>query len=513
MLIWSFIKIGFFLALAALLAYGASLVMETGGEVTVAFGAREISVSPITAIILFAVGVLAVLVLLKIAGLLAAIMRFVLGDNTAISRYLDRNREKRGYDALGESIIALAAGDGRKAMSKASRAERYLERPELTQLVNAQAAEMTGDRGKAAEHFKALLKDDRTRFVGVKGLLKQKLDEGDTETALKLAQKAFAINPSHDPTMATLFSLQSEEKDWDGAKQTLQARVKARALPKDVGKRRDAVLELASALKSQGDDAAYDSAIKANKIAPGLIPGAVLAARLLLEKGEKRRATNVLKKAWTQNPHPELAAVFAEIEPEETPQARLKRFGKFLKLSPDASEAKLLEAELHLAAEDFPAARKALGDLAESDPTARSLAIMAAVERGSGAEEAVVSGWLARALAAPRGDAWVCSNCKHIHGAWDPTCENCAGFDTLAWTRVPPSEDAQAMAAAMLPLLVAKEPDTPEVDESAAEEVIDAVNDPVDDPVDVVDPVVEEEPESAETDSAAETEKRPEPAQ
>ncbi|PJN92361.1 hypothetical protein CNY89_30355, partial [Amaricoccus sp. HAR-UPW-R2A-40] len=38
---------------------------------------------------------------------------------------------------------------------------------------------------------------------------------------------------------------------------------------------------------------------------------------------------------------------------------------------------------LALADEDFPAARKALGDLAETQPTARSLAIMAALERGS----------------------------------------------------------------------------------------------------------------------------------
>ena len=472
-LIWSFVKIGFFLVLATALAFAVGHIVDTGGAVTVAFGDNEISVTPIMALLLFILGVIAALVLLKVIGLLVAVMRFVLGDNTAISRYFDRNRERRGFDALGESIIALAAGDGRKAMSKATRAETLLQRPELTQLINAQAAELTGDRARAQEHFKALLKNDRTRFVGVKGLLQQKLDQGDTETALKLAQKAFAINPSHDPTLATLFDLQSEEKDWDGAKETLRARVKTRALTKDVGKRRDAVLTLAGALKSaaDGDDTAREAALKANKIAPGLIPAAVLAARLLIEKGETRRATNVIKKAWTQNPHPELAAAFAEIAPDETPQARLKRFKALLKLSPDATEAKLLEAELHLSAEDFPAARKALGDLAESDPTARSLSIMAAIERGSGADEAVVSGWLARALAAPRGDAWICTNCRHIHGAWDPACENCASFDTLAWSRAPASQDPQAMAAAMLPLLMTPPQITDaETDDSAADD-------------------------------------------
>ena len=58
-------------------------------------------------------------------------------------------------------------------------------------------------------------------------------------------------------------------------------------------------------------------------------------------------------------------------------------------------------------------------------------------------------------------------------GHWDPVCENCNGFDTLHWQRAPMSEDAQAVAAAMLPLIVGKQleaaedaadPDAPQAD-------------------------------------------------
>ena len=58
--------------------------------------------------------------------------------------------------------MALASGEGRTAMSKAARAERYLKRPELTNLITAQAAEMAGDTKKAQEVYKTLLQDDRT---------------------------------------------------------------------------------------------------------------------------------------------------------------------------------------------------------------------------------------------------------------------------------------------------------------------------------------------------------------
>src|SRR5690606_35309 len=99
--------------------------------------------------------------------------------------YFDRNRERKGFQALADGMMALASGEGKLAMSKAAKAERYLHRPELTNLISAQAAEMVGDKRKAEEMYKALLVDDRTRFVGVRGLMKQKLAEGDTNTALK----------------------------------------------------------------------------------------------------------------------------------------------------------------------------------------------------------------------------------------------------------------------------------------------------------------------------------------
>jgi HemY protein len=113
-------------------------------------------------------------------------------------------------------------------------------------------------------------------------------------------------------------------------------------------------------------------------------------------RGKPKVATKILKAAWATDPHPDLAAAFAEIAPGETPNDRLKRFQPLIAKHPGHPEAKLLEAELQIAREDFPAARRALGDLAETKPTARSLTIMAAIERGEGSEDRIVRpGWRA----------------------------------------------------------------------------------------------------------------------
>ena len=59
-------------------------------------------------------------------------MRFLLGDETAISRYFARGRERRGFDALSDGMVALASGDSRPATKKAQKAEKLLDRPDLT---------------------------------------------------------------------------------------------------------------------------------------------------------------------------------------------------------------------------------------------------------------------------------------------------------------------------------------------------------------------------------------------
>src|SRR6056297_1355779 len=420
-MLWSIIKIVGFIALVAGAAFGAGHLLELEGGVRIVFAGVEINLTPLKAVIALILLVLAVWMVLKLLALLLARLKFINGDETAISRYFDRSRQEKGYRALSEGMMALASGEGNLAMSRASKAEKYLRKPALTNLITAQAAELTGDRRKAETVYKRLLKDEKTRFVGVRGLMKQKLEQGETETALKLAETAFSLKPKHPEVQDTLLQLQAETADWKGARATLNAKLKYGSLPRDVHKRRDAVLALSEArdVLDEGKDIdARESAIEANKLSPDLVPAAVLAARGYIAQGSKRNAWRVIRKAWNAQPHPDLAAVFAEIEPSETPANRVKRFAKLLKIHPQHRETRLVKAELHIAAEEFPAARRALGDLAEVDADARALTIMAAIERGEGAADSVVKGWLARALSAPRGPQWVCDKCQHIHSQW-----------------------------------------------------------------------------------------------
>lgn len=453
----SLIKIIFFIGVVGALAWGAGFLLESDGGLQISALGYEVSPGPLGSVLLLVALVFVVWLLLKVLALLVAVWKFLNGDETALSRYFDRNRERKGFEALSEGLMALASGEGRVAMAKAAKADKYLNKPELTNLLTAQAAELAGDTKKAEETYRKLVENEQTRFVGVRGIMKQKLAAGENDVALQFAEKAFALKPKHEETGDILLRLQAEKEDWTGARKTLSAKLRNGQLPRDVHKRRDAVLALSEAKDVIADDSSIEkreAAIEANRLSPDLIPAAVMAAHGYIEQNKPRYATRVLKKAWEARPHPDLAAAFAAIAPDEKPSERIKRFTALTKMKPENPETKMLLAELHIANEDFPAARRALGDLVETDPDARSVTLMAVIERGEGASDTVVKGWLARAIAVPRGPQWICDNCQHIHNEWKPICENCSSFDTLEWKRPPLSEVAMPAGVQMLPLIV-----------------------------------------------------------
>ncbi|QBX33748.1 heme biosynthesis protein HemY [Paracoccus liaowanqingii] len=492
----SLLKILLFFAVVLLLALGAVHLSETGQMLRLEYGGTEIALTPVKALVALLVLMVTAWLIFKLLGLLLAVLRFLVGDETAINRHFARSREKRGYAAFGEGMLAVASGEGKLAQDKAAKAAKYLNQPHLTNLLAAQAAETAGDRTRAIEIYRDLLSDDRTRFVGIRGLMRQKLAEGETHKALLLAQKAYALKPRHKEVQDTLLELQTKEHDWKGARQTLKDKRAQGDLPKDVALRRDAVLALqeASDVLAHGNSiSAREAAISAAKASPDLIPAAVLAARSYAAQKDYRNASRILEKTWSVRPHPDIAAAYAEIVPDEKPDTRLKRFDNLMRKNPDHGETRLLKAELLISCEDFPGARRALGDLAETHPNVRTLSIMAAIERGEGADDSVVRGWLTRALTASRGPQWVCDKCHNVMHEWAPVCDSCGGFDTLTWrepdnVRTTPS----ATGAEMLPLLVGAPKPAP------APEPVAPHPAPTDAVPDLTDPVVPHPPGPAE---------------
>ena len=250
----SLLKILFFFAVVLLVSLGAMRLSETGQMLRLEYAGTEYALTPVKAVVALLVLMVLAWLVFKALGLFLAFIRFLAGDETAIDRYFARSRERKGYAALGEGMLAVASGEGKLAQDKAAKAEKYLNMPHITNLLSAQAAEVAGDKARAGQVYRTLLEDDRTRFVGIRGLMRQKIDEGDTATALLLAQKAYALKPRHRELQDTLLDLEMREHDWKGARQLLKEKRKQGELPKDVHIRRDAVLALQEAIAIEAQE-------------------------------------------------------------------------------------------------------------------------------------------------------------------------------------------------------------------------------------------------------------------
>ncbi len=143
--------------LVVILAGGVALnyLVEEPGRLVVYYNDRVHELSLFEAAVVLVLLILAVTLAFLVLRILVALVRFIMGDETAFSRFFARRRERRGFDALSKAYVALAAGDGTRAKRSAERAEAKLVRPGLTRLVNAQAAEMAGDEARARTYYRA----------------------------------------------------------------------------------------------------------------------------------------------------------------------------------------------------------------------------------------------------------------------------------------------------------------------------------------------------------------------
>jgi HemY protein len=224
-----------------------------------------------------------------------------------------------------------------------------------------------------------------------------------------------------------------KDGDWAGALALLERN--AGTLAKAAYRRQRAVLLTARALvlEDTDRDSARTFALEAHKLAPDLVPAAALAARLLSEQGEVRKASRIIDKAWRANPHPELAQALAELRSGDSARDRLKRIEALAQKSPGEIEAALALARAALDAQEFGKARAALTPYLAA-PTRRVALLMAALERAEHSDEGRAREWLARALHAAPDPAWTADG--HVSDRWLPISPVSGRLDAFAW-RVP----------------------------------------------------------------------------
>jgi HemY protein len=432
------IRVILFLALVALIALGVVWIADRPGDVAITWQGYRIE----TSVTVMAVAIAAIVV---VALLLWSLIRTILRSPDLIAMFLGHRRGVRGYLAISRGLIAIGAGDARAARKFAEEAERIAPGEPLALLLNAQCAQIAGDGTGAEFAFRAMTERNDTKLLGLRGLYVEAQRRADGEAARGYAEEAAKAAPSLAWAGQAVLEYRCATGDWVGALAGLDRNSRYGLIDKAGYRRQRAVLLTARALTAEESDPdrARALALEAVKLAPALVPAADLAARLLGERGELKKASRIVEAAWKANPHPDLADTYAHLRSGESARERLARVQALAQKSPSHVESALAVARAALDAQEFAVARVALQPLLR-EPTQRVAELMAEIEQRESGDEGRAREWMARALHAAKDPAWTADG--FVSDRWMPVSLVSGRLDAFQW-KVPLEELGAAREA------------------------------------------------------------------
>lgn len=433
------VRVLLYLVLVGIFALGAVWIVDRPGELVVNWQGYRIETSVSAALALVAAIAIATVVLWNI-------MRWILAGPEAFVLFRRNRRRAKGYEAIARGVVAVGTGDARRAGREASEARKLLGKEPLTLVLAAQAAQLSGDGAGAEAAFRAMTEQPQTRSLGLRGLYVEAERRGDRAAAKALAEEAVRQSPETPWAGQALFDFQCAEHDWAGALGTLERLQANRLIEKADARRRRAVLLTAQAMDGAATDAAaaIKRAREAHSLAPDFPPPAALAARLLAEQGDHKKAMKIAEATWAKSPHPDLAEVYVHVRPGDPARDKLKRARTLAERSGEDPEGLIAVARAAMAARELDVARPAIGKLLSTRPTARACLLMAELEEIEHGDKGRSREWLGRAARAARDPAWVADGVASE--TWAATSPVSGKLDAFKW-KIPVEESRPRLAA------------------------------------------------------------------
>src|SRR5216683_6630346 len=421
------IRIILFLVLIALAAAGAAWVADQTGDVVLSSGGWRIETSlPVFAVALGVVIVAAVLAW----GSLRALWR----TPHRIRHARRERRHARGRHAIAHGLLAIGHGDSTAARLHADVARRHAANDPLALLLHAQSAQLDGDREGAQRAFRAMAEREDTRLLGLRGLFIEAQRADDPVAAVMIAEQALKLAPASTWASQAVLGFRCAKGDWSGALAILDNNLASGLIDKPAYRRQRGVLLTARALELEkvDRDLSRDSVMEAVKLAPTLVPAAVLASKYQSEAHQIRRSMRIVETAWLAHPHPDLADAYAHVKLGDSARQRLVRIETLAAKAPGHFESALAIARAAIDASEFARAREVLAPFTDA-PTQRVAMLMAEIERTEHGDSGRARAWTLRAVRALHDPVWTADG--YVSDRWRPVSPVTGRLDAFQWQR------------------------------------------------------------------------------
>lgn len=418
-------RIILFLVLIALAAAGAAWVADQGGDVALSWGGWRVE----TSLQVFA---LALGVTIVAAMLAWTILRALWRTPERLKRSRRERREKRGRHAITQGLLAIGHGDSAAARRHADVARRNAAQDPLALLLHAQSAQLDGDREGAQRVFRAMAERDDMRLLGLRGLFIEAQRADDPLAAVMIAEEALKLAPASTWASHAVLGFRCAKGDWSGALSILDRNLASGLIDKAAYRRQRGVLLTARALELENldRDLSRESVMEAIKLAPTLVPAAVLASKYESEAHQVRRSMRIVETAWLAQPHPDLADAYAHVRLGDSARQRLVRVETLAAKAPGHIEGALAVARAAIDAAEFERARAALARFI-AVPTQRVALLMAEIERTEHGDSGRARAWTLRAVRALHDPVWTADG--YVSDRWRPVSPVSGRLDAFQW--------------------------------------------------------------------------------
>lgn len=435
------LRVLFYLVVVAALGFGFAWLADRPGELDITFAGNHYNVPLITAV----AGIVALVAAILIVWWL---VKSIIQSPYTLRRHFRARKRDRGYQSLSTGLIAAGAGDAEAARRMTRQAGKLLssDQEPLIKLLEAQTAMLEGRTEDARKGFEAMVDDPETRLLGLRGLYIEAQRVGAREAARHYAAEAARQAPQLEWASSAMMGQLCAEGDWDAALKLVDARKQALAHGKDVVKKERAALLTAKAMAAIDVDHAQARtlALEANRIAPDLVPAAVVAARALFADGDVRKGSKILEAAWKRFPHPDIASTYIYARAGDTAQDRLKRARHLVSLRSNNAEGSLALARAAYEAADYRLARDNAEQVLRASPRETVYLLLADIEEAETGDQGKVREWLARAVKAPRDPAWTADG--YVSEQWSPVSPLTGRLNSFEW-KIPVVELAPVIEA------------------------------------------------------------------
>jgi len=435
-------RIILFLLLIALAAAGAAWVADQTGDVVLSWGGVKV----VTTLPVFA---LALAVTVVAAMLAWSLLRALWRMPEKIRRSRRERRHARGRHAITHGLLAVGHGDAGAARGHAEIARKHAAGDPLALLLHAQSAQLSGDREGARSAFRAMAERGDTRLLGLRGLFIEAQRADDPVSAVMIAEEALKLAPASTWASHAVLGFRCAKGDWSGALAILDNNLESGLIEKAAYRRQRGVLLTARALELENidRDLSRESAMEAVKLAPTLVPAAVLAAKYQSEAHQVRRAMRIVEAAWLKHPHPDLADAYSHVKLGDSARQRLVRVETLAAKAPGHLESALALARAAIDATEFARARDALAPFVAA-PTQRVAMLMAEIERTEHGDSGRARAWTLRAVRALHDPVWTADG--YVSDRWRPVSPVTGRLDAFQWqtpVAALPSDKAAAIEA------------------------------------------------------------------